>query len=65
MDHENSKDLKDRDYLGDSVYVGHDGYHVVLFTWNGDSPPSNVIALDADVRKALDRYIKRIGNAVQ
>ena len=46
-------------YLGDSVYVYHDGYHIVLTTNNGYED-SNTIALDPDVYDALLRYVERL-----
>lgn len=40
----------DKDYLGDSVYAQHDGYHVILTTENGKpDDPSNTIALEPNV----------------
>jgi hypothetical protein len=49
----------DKDYLGDSVYVEHDGYHLVLTTENGYGP-SNRICLDPDVYAALVGYHDRL-----
>jgi hypothetical protein len=47
----------DVDYLGDSVYVEYDGYHIILETRNGlPDDPSNRIALEPDVMQALVRY---------
>jgi hypothetical protein len=43
-------------YLGDSVYVAFDGYHVVVTTENGLGP-SNTIFLDPNVRCALMRVL--------
>lgn len=44
-------------YLGDSVYVGFDGYHLWLMTWNGyPDDPRNRIALEPSVLQALFRY---------
>lgn len=45
----------DRDYLGDGVYVGHDGYQIWLGTQYG-----NRIALEPSVMAALLRYAGRI-----
>lgn len=51
----------DKDYLGDSVYVQHDGYHIILTTENGlPTDPSNTIALEPRVLGALNQYVKRI-----
>ncbi len=44
-----------KDYLGDSVYADFDGYHIVLTTENGYGP-SNTIALEPPVLRALDAY---------
>jgi len=50
---------KFKDYLGDSVYADFDGFHIVLTTENGYGP-SNTIALDPTVLKALDIYRVRL-----
>lgn len=51
----------DKDYIGDSVYVQHDGYHIILTTENGrPGDPSNHIALEPSVLEALNRYVARI-----
>ncbi len=48
-------------YLGDSVYIQFDGYHVVLTTENGlPSDPSNTIALDGEVLNKLLEYVAKI-----
>lgn len=52
---------RDKDYLGDSVYVQHDGYHIVLTTENGrPTDPSNIIALEPTVLAKLIQYEARI-----
>ncbi len=44
-------------YLGDSVYVRFDGYHIVLETHNGyDDDPRNRIALEPSVLRKLAEY---------
>lgn len=48
-------------YLGDSVYVDFDGYHLVLTTENGGDA-SNTIYLEPTVYTALTRYVERINN---
>ena len=48
-------ELQFRVYLGDSVYVGFDGYHVVLTTENGIEA-TNKIFLDPSVLRNLDEY---------
>lgn len=53
--------LRDREYLGDGVYAGHDGYHVVLFLEHGGSAfGPGAIALDHQVRRSLRRYLNRL-----
>jgi hypothetical protein len=48
-------------YLGDSVYVGFDGYHYWLMTWNGYSDdPRNKIALEPSVYEALQRWVESL-----
>jgi hypothetical protein len=48
-------------YLGDSVYVGFDGYHIQLITWNGYSDdPRNKIALEPSVYEALLRWVENL-----
>lgn len=49
----------DKVYLGDSVYVTYDGFHVVLTTENG-SGPSNEILLDDFVVRNLQSYLHRL-----
>lgn len=50
-------------YLGDAVYVEHDGFHLVLTTNNG-LRDTNTIALDPEVYEALTRYVNRLIKAV-
>lgn len=45
-------------YLGDSVYADYDGYHIILTTENGYGP-SNTIALEPGVLRALEVYRMR------
>jgi len=54
----NFDELKHKQYIGDSVYVGHDGYHVWIYTDNGFGP-RNSIALEPDVFDALVLWNKR------
>ena len=57
------KDLgyKHTDYIGDSVYVGFDGYSYWIMTWNGyPDDPRNKIALEPEVYEALQNWVKRI-----
>lgn len=42
-------------YLGDTVYVDHDGYYIVLTTEDGISV-TNTICLEPAVLLAFDKY---------
>lgn len=44
-----------KDYLGDGVYADFDGYHIVLYTMEG-----NRICLEPQVMEALKRYENRL-----
>lgn len=46
-------------YLGDSVYVSFDGFHIWLTTENGYGP-TNQIALDPSVFEALKKYHEKL-----
>ena len=48
-----------KEYLGDSVYVEFDGFHIVLTTSN-DEDESNVIYLDPNVSVELVKFIERL-----
>jgi hypothetical protein len=51
-------------YLGDSVYADFDGYHIILTTENGlPHDPSNRIALEPAVLRALTLYADRLWTA--
>lgn len=52
--------LHDRDYLGDGVYVGHDGYHIVLWLESPGAFGPGAIALEPEALRALHRYVERI-----
>lgn len=53
--------LEFNEYLGDSVYVGFDGYHIQLMTWNGyPDDPRNKIALEPSVYEALIRWTENL-----
>lgn len=49
-----------RTYLGDGVYVGHDGYGLVLTTEDGIRE-TNRIVLEPDVYRALVAYVEALG----
>ena len=62
------KDLgyKFTDYIGDSVYVGFDGYYYWIFTWNGyPDDPRNRIALEPMVYEALTNWVERVRQECQ
>lgn len=47
-----------KQYLGDSVYIDHDGYAIILTTENGfPEDPRNRIVLEPDVLYALADYL--------
>lgn len=46
-------------YLGDAVYAGFDGYHVVLGTSNG-MEMTNIIYLEPRVVKCLQDYVQAL-----
>lgn len=50
--------LKEREYLGDAVYAGFDGYQIWLTA--SDLEGVNTIAIDPDVMKKLIEYNERI-----
>ncbi len=53
--------MKFSEYLGDSVYVGYDGYHIWLNTQNGyPDDPRNAIALEPQVYAALLRWVENL-----
>lgn len=50
-----------KEYLGDSVFASWDGHHIILTTENGlVDDPSNTIALEDSVLRALHTYMHRI-----
>ncbi len=54
--------LTEKRYLGDAVYVGFDGYHIVLTTEDGVEV-SNAIYLEPMVFDALVKYTEMIRSA--
>lgn len=56
-----AKDTSHKEYLGDSVYVDHDGYYLILTTENGIQV-SNTIYLEPDVWTNLEFYVEKILN---
>jgi len=59
------KKLQFPEYLGDSVYVGFDGYHIWLNTNNGyPDDPRNAIVLEPLVFEALARWVEHLKEVV-
>jgi len=52
--------MLDPAYIGDSVYVGHDGHNIVICIHNGGSRVENKIVIEPSVLEALIRYRDRI-----
>ena len=50
--------FQDKAYLGDSVYIEHDGYALRLSTNNGNGP-DNAITIEPEVFDALMQYIMK------
>lgn len=48
-------ELHDKTYLGDGVYIGHDGWSAFLWTSDGVYV-DNVIALEPEVLEAFDAW---------
>lgn len=53
------KGFQDPEYLGDAVYIGHDGYHVVL-RLNTHYNTEGQISLEPDMLDKLPAYYKRM-----
>jgi hypothetical protein len=53
-----AEELQLKSYIGDGVYVGHDGYHVWLYTDNGITV-TNKIALDPEVLSNFLHWIEK------
>ena len=49
--------LPQKRYIGDGVYVGHDGYQITLETSDGNQM-TNRIALDSTTIQGLKRYLE-------
>lgn len=50
--------LAHKDYLGDGVYVGHDGYHIVLWLESTGAYGRDAIALEPAVLRNLEDYVR-------
>lgn len=55
--------MENKQYLGDGVYVGHDGYQIWLETSNGIST-TNRIALEPQVWAKLVGYVESLRTTV-
>jgi hypothetical protein len=55
----NPEGLDHRAYLGDGLYVGTDGFHVVLYASDGIRV-LNVVYLENDVLKSFEHWVKRL-----
>ena len=51
-------DIQDTAYIGDGVYVGHDGYQLYLTI--GSHENIKIIAIEPEVLNALNEYYDRI-----
>lgn len=55
-----------RSYIGDSVYVEFDGFHIILTTNNGyPDDPRNRIGLEPQVWASLDNWVKQLHEAIR
>ena len=50
---------RNKRYLGDSVYISHDGYHVILTTQNGYGA-TNTIFLEPHLKVGLNNYVEML-----
>ncbi len=53
-----------KEYIGDGVYADYDGYHIILTAENGIEV-TNRIALEGQVVKSLERYVKTLQQALK
>lgn len=53
-------DLKQKEYLGDGVYCGYDGWQIWLWTDHGFGPDQRPIALEPAVLERLNAFDRRI-----
>ena len=51
--------MSTKQYIGDSVYIDHDGYYFVVTTENGEGA-SNTIYFEPQVMADLMVYVQRI-----
>ena len=58
------RNLQMREYLGDGVYAGFDGYQIVLWTDRPEPEGRHWIAVEEPVIMALLQYRKRLYEAL-
>lgn len=58
----NIPDANIKEYIGDGVYVNHDGYHLWLQTLENEEGRKNEIALEPDVFQKLVEYAEKFGS---
>lgn len=51
--------LRNKEYLGDAVYVQHDGFGMLTLTTENGVGATNAIHLEPQVFAALCEYVKR------
>lgn len=57
IDNDDYREPPPQEYLGDGLYVNHDGFQYQLFT-----PDNACVFLDPHVTQAFLRYIERVEN---
>jgi len=51
-------ELKDKSYLEDGLYIGHDGFQLWLYAERENG--MNMVALEPHVLKTIERYVELI-----
>jgi hypothetical protein len=51
--------MEDQEYIGDGVYVGHDGWHIWLYA-NHRETPTDKVALEPQVYQRLVDYVEAL-----
>lgn len=53
--------MKNKEYIGDSVYAEYDGFGLIITTENGgDCDPSNSIYLEPEILNSLNQFFQRV-----
>jgi hypothetical protein len=60
MEKEENPQFREPRYLGDGVYIGHDGYQIWLHA-NNHERPTDRIAIDHNVYVEMKRYADKLG----